>query len=165
MNITAAYFQKGDDLEVPNQTATRGGQSDTTTSVELARYITLYETKFLKRLLGSLYADYIANPADARWVALNGKLFDSTNFVSPVANYIFFHFYRDHCLVNTGIGAVEAKASDSLQTSQRLCQAWNGMVEMMEDVDSAAYLLHTSADYTLADYDWTDFTRTINPLV
>ena len=163
MSVTATYFQKKDYLEVPNQSAARGGQTDTTTAVELARYITLYETKFLKRLLGSLYADYVANPTDARWVALDAKLYDTTNFVSPVANYIFFYFYRDLCLKNTGVGTVEAKA-EGVQTSARLCQAWNMMVEMMNETDGVLDLLYTSADYEIEDCVWLDFTHTINTL-
>lgn len=164
MNTTQEYFQHGK-TQVPNLTTFVGGVSDTSNNEELGRYITRYETQFLKRLLGSLYADYVANPTAERWVTLNGLLWDSTLLLSPVANYIFWHYYKDYTHENTGVGTVESKAENaSLTTDARLCEVWNEMVSMMYNgVDGVLdYMMENEGTYPVEGYDWTDFISPVN---
>src|SRR3989304_3716705 len=131
MITTQAYFTQGT-TEVPNTTIEVGGVEDTSNSAELTRYITRYETEFMKRLLGSLYPDYVNNPTATKWTDLIAKLWDSTLLVSPVANYIFWHYYRDSTQRNAGVGAVEANVENAhIVTASRLCSVWNEMVLMM----------------------------------
>jgi hypothetical protein len=166
MNTTRAYFQQGI-TEVPNLTISIGGVSDTSNATELDRYITRYETEFMKCLLGSLYTDYATNPTDAKWATLKAMLWDSTLLVSPVANYIFWHYYNDATRRNGNVGTVESNVENgNINTNARLVQVWNEMVSMMYNgVDGVIdYLLENSDTYPIEDYKWTNFVETTNIL-
>lgn len=168
MKPDSTYFSSGITL-VPNQTSVIGGVTTTSNSAELTKYIDRYSVVFLKQLLGSLYPDYVANEKDARWVALNAKLYDTTLKISPVANFVFWHYYNDSTRRNTPTGvAVQRIENAQIVTDQRLCQVWNEMVELMyNEVDGVLDWLHESDQTTTYVFDhsttdWRNFIRTSN---
>jgi len=164
MNTTVAYFQQGT-TEVPNLTITIGGHTDTSNTTELQRYIDRYEVEFMKRLLGTLYTDYAADPSATKWTDLIARLWDSTLLVSPVADYIFWHYYTATTRRNAGVGTVESNVENAtLATASRLCDVWNEMVSMMYNgIDGVIdFMLDNSDDYIGEDYNWTNFVEPTN---
>lgn len=169
--ITADFFKSGK-LCVPNTVSETGGYEDNDRGTELAYYITRYEKDFFKRLLGSQYADYsedkTAEERQPKWLALEAKLLTDTN-ESPIANYIFWHYYTESTRRNTESGTVVPTSdTQTFVTDARLREVWNEMVDVMSsDYDCVIdWLTERQETYTL-DYctvDWYNFTHYLNAL-
>lgn len=165
MKPDATYFSIGLTL-VPNQSQVIGGVTKTSATEELTKYIDRYSAEFMKLLLGSLYTDYVANPTDAKWVALDAKLYDTTLKISPVANYVFFQYYNQSTRRNTPTGVSVAMVENaSIVTHGRLVEVWNEMVRMMNAWDGPLALIcddMTTYPVVGSEIDWTNFVHTIN---
>ena len=169
--ITQDFFKSGK-LCVPNTVSETGGYEDNDRGTELEAYITKYEKDFFKRLLGSKYSEYAADKTaeerDTKWVALETKLLTDTN-ESPIANYIFWHYYSESTRRNTETGTVVPTSdTQNYVTNSRLCEVWNDMVQLMySDYDCILEWVTERQDTYNLDYstvDWYNFTHTINTL-
>jgi len=154
-------------LSIPHLSATEGVDSSLDNSTELLRQIAIQEPKFLKEILGDLYAEYVAHKTDAIWVTFEGKLKDATLHRSPIANYVFFNSYPDLCVSNTGVGTIASKNENGIDvTPQRLVNVWNDMVNQLTVEDGILdYLEENSSLYETDDLslpDWYYITRYIN---
>ena len=98
MAITKAYFDQHP-VFIPQAKQNNGINADVyvAKTVKLDSAIRRHEKAYLTRLLGrGLYAEYIAAPTDAKWDGLNALLYDTTLFVSPIANYIYYWFLDEN---------------------------------------------------------------------
>jgi hypothetical protein len=116
------------EIQIANKT-----QSDV--SADLAYFITKYQAKFLKELLGYSFfaifdAGMNADPQDARFVTLAAQL------KPACANYIFYWYIRDQVTQTVGIGNVQTKGANSVTTDggKKLSRSWNEMVKWVYEV-------------------------------
>ena len=112
--IDSTYF-KGM-LQLPNLTGT-GVVTDAAIE-NLNWYIATYEPKYLRLVLGetlynAMIAGLAANPIDARWTALKNKLIDSTNKLSCITGYVFYHAERGRFTSSVQGGQAKAKGTNS----------------------------------------------------
>ena len=107
--LTVDYFIG--ELNIPNITGT--SPAAVANANNLKWFITEYEPQFLEMLLGEdLYAEFLAGMAvvtpDAKWTALKNKIYltDTPNgiYLSPAANYVYYHYQRDHITVTASTG-------------------------------------------------------------
>ena len=89
-------------------------------------YISTYEPRFLRKLLGPNHAVIVNRNKDLREMLIN-----SAGGYSVVAAYIYFFYERDHATANTLAGEKVFVSDATLQISanSRLCRLWNDMVE------------------------------------
>ncbi len=154
MLIDETYFVGK--LSVPHLQATEGVDSSLSSLADLERYISIYEPKFLKELLGDLYDTYIEDKELPEWVAFENLVRNDTLKLSPIANYVFFYFYPDMVQSNTGTGTIRAAHENSIDmTDSRLVSVWNEMGVLLEDVFEYLYSTFTGLP------EWDNF-RTIN---
>lgn len=133
--INEKYF-KGEIL-IPNLISQGIGISDNicqANTKKLREFIEKYEPIFLSKLLGpALYhefADGINTPQN-KWKTLKETLANETTHTSPIANYIYYWFIRNHTTTTTGIGETLSQANNSTIVSpeQKMVKAWNDMVD------------------------------------
>lgn len=89
-------------------------------------YISIYEPRFLRLLLG---ADMAATAeSDPDIVAL---LRDETSKQSPIANYVYFYWLRTHLTIGTPAGekVQRGEYSDMANPRLRAVELWNNMVD------------------------------------
>jgi len=105
-------------------------------------YIQVYEPIFLKELLGAeLYAAYIADPTEARFIAL-------LPYIKPaIIRYVYRQYVEDNGgTFLGGTGAVKAKKQNNTNESAwpMIVKAWNQML----DYNKKTYkFLHDNATY------------------
>lgn len=107
-------------------------------------FIAIYESQFLDELLGeTLAANMIeglsADTVDAIWSELKGKIYYVVDGIklSPAANYVYFHYKRDHGHSTTAmLGEVEHKQTHATNVtdSVKLVDAWNSMCRMIRPI-------------------------------
>lgn len=151
-------------------------------------YIKQYEPRYLELLLG--YPFYNASPDLTTYpLLLNGheytnvngeltkwqglKWADGTLKKSPIANYIYFHYMRDHGFTHTtGTGEKTAKNqnADNASPWPKMCRAWNEMV--MFNKYFYSYVLSNVATYplyvdikTYRDKERRDLFKLCNPIL
>ncbi|MEI7792659.1 MAG: hypothetical protein WCI57_04215 [Candidatus Berkelbacteria bacterium] len=142
--LTVSYFVG--EFKIPDITGS--SPVATANANNLKWFIAKYEPKFLKMLLGEdLAAAFLAGitvtapavPA-AKWTALKNKIFveDSTNslYLSPAANFVYYHVMRDRITFTTSAGEVQPNNNSKTPVQQtnnrmKMVQAWN---QMSEDV-------------------------------
>lgn len=163
--IDSTYFQYGT-IPVPDLVST--GISSQAAALKLAkleRAIAVYEDKYLNILLGdTLYAEY--KVGGVQWDALKAKLVNTDLKTSPIANYVFFYYWPDHCKVNMGIGTVvgAAEGGQVLDASVKTIPAWNEMVAM--NIKVMEFLWSNRIDYEHDDIElpycnWNELTETV----
>lgn len=134
----------------------------------LGYFITKYETEFLNKVLGFAFAKLfiagltVVDPAtpDQRWLDLkygkdftyqtvegNWPGFVNSAKVSPLANFIYYHFTRDQVTQTAGIGQVQTKGENSTSASSvtKLVRAYNEMVNMQ--IPLITFLLANPDEY------------------
>lgn len=134
-------------LTIPNLTQKRIGvaqmQTQANVNDDISKYIKIYQKKYLEMMLGKTLAESIT-------VEKAKEIFvDSDLLLSPLANYIFFHWMRDNASANTPTGEKKMSVANAINISSsgRISRAWNEMVDMN---GAAQYVL--SLDETI-DYD------------
>lgn len=164
MRTDSTYFVA--DLYIDGATVGQFDNAELSKASELARQIAIFEPDILKQILGTdLYAEYLASETTATpaWTEFKAKLWDATNFVSPVANYVFFRYWPTYCIRATGAGAFLSVKEDvttvSVADKQRM--VWNSMVPML--VEFFDWLDENRADYehddiTLDQSQWCNLT-------
>lgn len=122
-------------------------------STNLSVFITKYETKFLKLLLGdTLYADFTAglliDPIAEEWVTLRDLLVNSTTKESAIANYIYYRYMLNEASKTVGVGQVKPTAENAAQVNNmpKMVRAWNEMVDW-----NRVLSVTLSADYEAYD--------------
>jgi hypothetical protein len=124
-----------DDKKVPNLTDL--SPVGTSLQTQVQRFINKYEPEYLKMVLGeTLYNEVIAGLAvlptpDAKWTALKSKFVDSTNKLSPIANYVFRKLVQKTKIywIQTGEG------ENTVQyTREQLSDSWNDMVYQTAEI-------------------------------
>ena len=102
------------------------------------QYIELFERQYLVKLLGmELAGEFIAytsreedKEAVAKWDNLLARLVPMPR-VSPIANYVYFHYVRGNQVHATSLGATETNSDNKVVSCDPLIiPAWNGMVDM-----------------------------------
>ena len=159
MRTDSTYFIG--EIFLPNLT---GSLPEVTANVnEVNRFIAKYEPEYLIAVLGqSLYDAFVAGIKEAepaaRWTALDGRLIDSTNKISPIADYVYYHIQEYRITATTAIGEVEQAAENaiiSLNTG-KMAKAYNNSVrkgiairEWLSE-NSVTYPEYVESDFSLS---------------
>lgn len=104
---------------------------------EVSRYIVIYEKEYLRLMLGDdLYDLMIAAPTAPRFVALKARFIDTTNKISPIANYVYVRYMQDQQQVTTQSGDKETQKSGMVSqvNAQKYANIINQMIALSEDV-------------------------------
>jgi len=136
--ITTDFFIQPFKLGIP--AANNGTDSDVHTTIikEVEYCIDLYEREYLKSILGNeLYAEYISDMNDlvkaAKWSDFNAQLIvDSESFISPIANYIFYHYIKRNNVsyINGQFQIEKIEGVTVVDTEIQRNKVWNDMVAM-----------------------------------
>jgi hypothetical protein len=122
--------------------------SDVAVAESLDLFIAKYEPIFLKRLFGPVLGAEILigsleeQPSPIIEFLLDGGLFEqdgniytwdglrNANKISPIANFVFFHFVNDRITQQSGIGEVKplGQNSEVVSADERLVMVWNEMI-------------------------------------
>jgi len=128
MLIDQSYFIGG--LNIPNLTGV--GMVPAANVGTLNWFIATYEPEYLRLVLGktlynALIAGLLVVPIPSKWQTLRAKLIDSTNKISPIASYVFYHIERDKITSTTSMGQASGKAenADMNVNSDKMCQPYN----------------------------------------
>lgn len=110
---------------------------------DIERYIREYETEYLIKALGyEIYREfsgYLSSGEDgeARWEELKGRLVfspvpgEESFMVSPIANYVYYHYLRNHQSDATVSGVKkDSDEGDLVSAERKMCDAWNRMADM-----------------------------------
>ncbi len=148
--------------------------SQATVLSNLDTFISKYEPRFLKQLLGlSFYNAFIdgidpISGAQQRWLDLlngveyeyNDRLyewvgFQNTDKLSPIANFVYYQFTTKQVQWTVGTGEVKPKNENSTMVSAtpKLVRAWNEMVEWNHSL--LQYLDAHKAEYP----EWKPYTE------
>jgi len=106
------------DNEIPNKSL-QGNDIQT--------FINKYEPKFLESLMGeSLYAAYIAQPTDARFVNLLAQDW----FKPAIVDYVFWFYLnrKSNQQFNTGAAQPKKQNATTISNYPNMVQSWNEMV-------------------------------------
>ena len=117
-------------LNIPNLTQNRIGvaqmQTVASVNVDIQRYIAVYQKQYLLEMLGETLA---ATITEEKALAL---FVDEALLLSPLANYVFFHYMRDNASANTPTGEKKMSVANAINISSsgRIANAWNKMVAL-----------------------------------
>lgn len=156
--------------------------------LELNLYIAKYEPQVLTCLLGAaLYAellDAIAGDANlvaggnAKYKAIRDGVLVYTDLYgqrnswigltnasksSPIANFVYFYYSRDHVTATTGTGEKvgDAENSTSVSSVNKQVHAWNELVDYCRAL--RLYILSNQANYPTWVDPWNNERRVIYP--
>lgn len=143
MIIDYTFFQSGElrisGLPLPGVTA---GPTNNAVLYDLSSYIARYEDEYLEFALGEMYdpfCEYLRSggSGEEKWDTLKGKLVielkegEFTMKRSPIANYVYFHYLRDHQSDATATGVKKDTDEGTLVSPElKMVCAWNDMVSM-----------------------------------
>ena len=145
MYLTSSYFVG--ELEIPNITGTTNPEVANFTN--LMNFILKYEKEFLKRLLGDdFYDEFVAGveAEESKWTDLYDQIYTTetqtigddsyTLYISPSANYVYYHYMRNNQSVTMFSGEAKAKFENAEAASNlsKMVQAYNKMVDMIDDL-------------------------------
>lgn len=123
----------------------------------LTQFIAKFEKKYLEGLFGfPLYKAYTAGIAvlapDQKWLDIrdgkeytsNGKAVYWTGLkstvgtlkVSPIANFVYYHYRKDNASFTQSGGEAKAKTKDMIKVSprQKMIDAWNEMAPVSQQL-------------------------------
>lgn len=132
------------------------------TQAELADFIARYEPIFLKAVLGdSLYSAFVAGyatvPRPAKWTALYNALIDSTNKISPIANYCWYCWQEQHQIIGTASADIMIQGANSAVATN--IQKY---VQVNEDMITRLITFYDWLDTNIADYS--EYDGSVYPL-
>ena len=139
-------------------------------SENVADYITRYERVFLTKALGYEFSKVmLLTPASTRFAALiNGSEYTINDVVSkwegfvnlgkvsPIANYVYYHYLADTAENVVGIGTTQNKAENAMVVSpiNKMVMAWNDMRSQLKNL--YGYLYANQSTYPEFDIKQTD---------
>lgn len=117
------------------------GYSNELTTRETSRInssIAIYQGEYLSKVMGLDMAELFISEVskevvDEKWALLRDKIVDSTNKISPIANYVHFHYLRNNELgIINRANAVIAKAENAQVTSNYplMQSSWSAMITL-----------------------------------
>ena len=106
---------------------------------EITGYITRYQSKFLKMLLGD---EVYKNPPQA----IIDLIVDSKARISPLANYVFCMYQIENMSFATPSGEKKLTAPDTVEEDVRfkVANAWNDMVDLNQIIHQTMYEAQTT---------------------
>ena len=139
--LTTDYFTG--EILIPSITG--AGDVDTARAVELDYFITVYEAKYLKMLLGEDLYDELVAAVDAvvapavladKWQDLLDQIFTEVNSIafSPAAYYVYYKYqqYQLTVTLNSGEAKPVHENASVVSAKIKMVNAWNRMVELSE---------------------------------
>lgn len=171
---------------------TIAGRTKTEVSERLALFIEKYENEFLRDVFGydlykALKDQWATYPSiDQRWKDLfdgkeyqysgrtrqyrgllfeNGDGFSSGDgqSMSPIANYVYWHWIKDQTTQTVGLGEVASKSENAqlVSPATKMVRAWN---EMSEWVQELYHFMQTSyatyPEWQFGDSNFSKFRKT-----
>lgn len=131
MLINQTYFVG--EILVPNLTGV--GPIPAGNVEELTRFISKYEPEFLDEVLGpdlsaAFQTGISAETPDQRWVDLKIRLVNETHKLSPIAGYVYYHYFRDRLSTSSGLGEIESTAENAnvVLNTDKMARAYNDAV-------------------------------------
>lgn len=131
MLINQTYFVG--EILVPNLTGV--GPIPAGNVEELNRFISKYEPEFLDEVLGhdlstAFQTGISAATPEQRWVDLKIRLLNETHKLSPIAGYVYYHYFRDRLSTSSGLGEVESTAENAnvVLNTDKMARAYNDAV-------------------------------------
>jgi hypothetical protein len=130
-------------LYIPNASTNTAGISQklaTDKSVEITRLIAKREKEYLVKMLGlKIYnlftVGLAASPTiEQKWVDLRDKFIDSTNKLSPIANYCYCYYLRNKPTTDVGVVSQKVENAILLDPSFKIVDVWNDMVQQNYDI-------------------------------
>lgn len=109
------------------------GQVEEPKLLAVKRSILRFEPKYLQLLMGEeLYSEYVSSISNAKWLPLKQKLLDTTNKISPIANYVYFYHRKEHKFESGDTVDYQTKKDNmvAVQPETKMINAWNDMVEL-----------------------------------
>ena len=159
MVVDLTYFADYPNF-MPNSGSSGNGNSRRLDEIEEGKrtsFINRYEAQYLKKILGvDLYnafkAGYEATPPIAeKWTELAEALADSTNKISPIANYVQVWYLRRVDISDTGVVGSKTDNSVRLDPTDLIVQVWNEMVPL--NIEFAEWLEDNRATYEVDDIE------------
>ena len=162
--ITNDFLIQPFKLGIPRANNVTDSDVYTTIIKEVEYCIDLYEREYLKSILGNeLYAEYISDmlvpETAAKWEEFNAKLIvDDKSFISPIANYIFYHYIKRNNVryINGQFIIEKIKDVTVVDTEIERNKIWNEMVAMnltfLNWLVSNTPKTIASIDYSMWDY-------------
>jgi len=159
MIINASHFTKGE-LYVEGVVIPPNNPIQTATEDHLNSFISIYESKYLKKILGvKVYKDlkgYLNREDDSgtidKWENLINVLVGDEESPSPIACYVFYYFVRSNQQTATVLGTVELDNDNPLVSAKyKLCMAWNLMIGLNKTIIDWIDL--NRSDYPGWDFD------------
>lgn len=147
---------------------------------EIDLSIPVVEEAILRKLLGdTLYAEYLANPTDAKWVALvDGEdyIYDSytiswkglkgSNQKSLLAYFTYEYLLRDNDeqVSNKGVIRQSSEKGEDVSVNSKMCNAQNKGVDLFGSVHDSylkpsAYNFLRHSSYTFEDWVFTPIAK------
>ena len=137
MSVTAAYFVN--ELLIPGISGSQFSEVENLAT--LNAIISKYQPKFLEMLLGEdLYAEYAAaialSPTSGVWFDLQSQIYQAATLESPIANYVYFKFWKNAATTTLKSGEAQSKFenSDTATIGVKMVRAWNEMVDQVDDI-------------------------------
>ena len=137
MLIDVTYFQSGSlyisGISLPEMSPT---PTNIAVTGDIEGYIQEYETEYLIQALGydiyKEFSEYLSSEKDeGRWEELKNRLVPDRTKVSPIANYVYYHYLRNHQSDATVSGVKkDSDEGDLVSAERKMCDAWNRMVDM-----------------------------------
>lgn len=134
----------------------------TVNAADLNWFITKYEKEYLKMVMGeALYDEFVtgiaAGSPEAKWTELKAQLWDSTNYVSPVAAYIWARQRQARVTQSSQMGEQKANVENGavVSSDRKMIDAYN--YAMSEGYLVAQWIQDRSTTYTTQDTDLTRF--------
>lgn len=131
MLINQTYFVG--EILVPNLTGV--GPIPAGNVEELNRFISKYEPEFLDEVLGpdlstEFQTGISAATPEQRWVDLKIRLVNETHKLSPIAGYVYYHYFRDRLSTSSGLGEIESTAENAnvVLNTDKMARAYNDAV-------------------------------------
>lgn len=144
-------------FEVSNGRAT--AMQDKASDIDFS--IAKYEPEYLRMLMGSeVYEEYKSTIDDIKWEPLKTRLVDDVNFISPIANYVYYKHRRITAVSSDGVKDYTTKTdnTDGVGISSRLVTAWNDMVDLTQPICQYIYnsiiTSNAPAIETVAQWDY-----------
>jgi len=132
--------------------------------IEVRRSIKRFEPEYLTMLMGTeLYAEYVSTITDPKWDALKALLVNSTDKISPIANFVYYRHRREHKFESGDNGDYMTKKDNmiAVQPEHKMIIAWNNMVDLnipiLKWIWDYVICAETTAIETTATWDYSQW--------